>query len=118
MFIKIDCHTFADRMAEDFSRDAAEALFYWLEELEAGGEEQEFDRVAIRCEFTEYPSATVAAQEYGWKPETDLYDASPDLDEEEIEQKIEEENEELALEWLQYRTSVVEFDGGVIIQNF
>lgn len=115
MFIKLDCHTFADRMSDDFSREAALALFDWLEELEAGGEEQEFDRIAIRCEFAEYESATKAAQDNGWELEADLYDAD---DNERDADEIEEENEEVALAWLQRRTSVIEFDGGVVIGNF
>lgn len=115
MFIKLDCYTFVDRMAEDFSREAALALFDWLEELEAGGEEQEFDRIAIRCEFSEYPSATEAAQDHGWEVEADMYDAD---DNERDADEIEEENEEAALKWLNRRTSVIEFDGGVIIQQF
>ena len=103
MFIKVDCYMFADRMAEDFSRDAARALFDWLEELEAGGEEQEFDRIAIRCEFSEYASATEAAHDHGWESDAD---------------EIEERLEESALEWLQDRTSVIEFSGGVIVGSF
>lgn len=116
MFIKMDCYQFAERMSEDFSRDAAMALFDWLEELESDcGDPQEFDRIAIRCEFCEYPSAMEAAQEYGWQPEADLYDAD---DNERPEDEIKEENEEAALEWLQRRTSVIEFEGGVVMQKF
>ena len=40
---QLDCYTFADRMSEDFSREAALALFDWLEELEEAGEGQEFN---------------------------------------------------------------------------
>lgn len=115
MFIKLDCYQFAERMAEDFSREAAMALFDWLEELEAGGEEQEFDGMGLRCDFCEYPSAAAAAQDNGWEPEADLYDSD---DNERPEEEIDEENEEAALEWLQDRTSVIEFNGGVIIQQF
>ena len=115
MFIKMDCYQFAERMSEDFSRGAAMALFDWLEELEEGGEEQEFDRIAIRCEFCEYESAVKAAQEYGWSPEADLHDADGN---ERPEDEIEEEYEDLALDWLQRHTCVVEFDGGVVIQQF
>ena len=114
MFIKLDCNTFADRMAEDFSRDAALALFDWLEELEAGGEEQEFDRIAIRCEFSEYESAIEAAKEYGFSEDA----LEGEDDETETPEEREERLEKSALEWLNRRTSVIEFEGGVIIGNF
>lgn len=114
MFIKVTRHIFADAMSGSFSWGGAKALFEYLEEGK-DGEGDEFDEVAIRSEFSEYSSATLAAQECGWNPEADLYDAD---DNERDADEIEEENEEAALEWLQRRTSVIEFDGGVIIQNF
>ena len=115
MYIKLDCYQFADRMAGDFSRDAAKALFSYLEELEAGREEQEFDSIAISRDYSEYDSATKAAQDHGWELEADWYDAD---DKERDADEIAEENEEAALKWLNRRTSVIEFSGGVIIQQF
>ena len=116
MFIKLDCHQFADRMAEEFSRDAARALFDYLEELEADcGETQEFDRIAIRCQFSEYESARKAAIDNGWGLEANMYD---DDGNERPKDEIDEENEEFALAWLNDMTSVIEFDGGVIIGEF
>ena len=68
------------------------------------GEEMEFDIVAIRCDYSRYDSALEAAREYG-------YDDNPELDE--------DDREELALEWLQDRTSVVMANKhGVVIANF
>jgi hypothetical protein len=116
MFIKIDCYQFADRMGDDFSRDAAIALFDYLEDLESDcGEEQEFDRVGIRCQFSEYASALEAATDHRWSPEADMYDAD---DNERSADEIQEENNQLALNWLRDRTTVIEFEGGVIIGDF
>lgn len=83
-----------------FTREALVALFEYLEEYEnSTGEEIELDPIAICCDFAEYPSALEAAKDYGFKDGIDS-------------------KEESALEWLQNRTQVVEFDGGIVIQQF
>ena len=87
-----------------WSYAGARALVEYLEQLEEDiGEEIEFDRVALRCDFSEYESALEAAKEYGFEPDED--DDSEDA-------------EETALEWLNNRTTVITFNGGVIIQQF
>lgn len=87
-----------------WSRSAAYALADYLQELENDtGEEQQLDVVAIRCDFSEFSSAVEAAGEYGWSAEPDEY---------------EDANEAAALSWLHDRTSVISFDGGVIIATF
>ena len=87
-----------------WSYAGARALVEYLEVLEDDtGEEIEFDAVALRCDFSEYPNAREAAEEYGWEPDEDA-----DSD----------DAEEAALEWLNDRTTVIEFSGGVIIQQF
>lgn len=94
----------------NWSRSGAYALVEHLEQLEEEtGETIEFDAVAIRCDYSEYSSALEAALDQGFEPETDL-DGEGEEDE--------EDKEANALAWLQYRTQVIEFDGGVIIQNF
>ncbi len=99
-----------------FSRLGAYALIEYLENLEdETGEEMEFDVVAIRCEFSEHDSALAAAEQYGWSREASILDNDDNL---RPDDEVEEENNELAIKWLQDRTSVIEFDGGVIIQNF
>ena len=86
-----------------FSRAALFALFEYLEEYEnSTGEEIELDPIGICCEFAEYPSAREAADDYGFKPTDDNDDA----------------REKSALEWLQNQTQVVEFEGGIVIQQF
>ena len=97
----------------NWSYEGAKALAEYLDTDE--NENAEFDRVAIRCDFSEYGSALEAAREYGfdWTPE--LYDAN---DSERDADEVEEELEKEALEWLENRTMVLCFDGGVIINQF
>ncbi len=87
-----------------WSRAGAYALADYLQELENDtGEEQEMDVVGIRCDFSEFSTAAEAACEYGWAPEPDEFDDA---------------NEAAALSWLHDRTSVISFNGGVIISKF
>jgi len=100
-----------------WSYNGAKALAEWLDNLdEECGTETEFDRVSIRCEFSEYDSALDAAtQQGGFEPDEDSDD---------------DENEAAALEWLQDRTIVIEFEantgdienlrstGTIIMQDF
>ena len=100
-----------------WSYNGAKALAEWLDNLDDEcGTETEFDRVAIRCEFSEYDSALDAAtQQGGFEPDEDSDD---------------DENEAAALEWLQDRTLVIEFEanpgdieslrstGTIIMQDF
>ena len=88
----------------DWSWSGAEALVEYLEDLEDSlGESIAFDRVAIRCEYSEYSSALEAAQDYGFIPEDDE-------DEDDVESS--------AIAYLEDRTTVIKFEGGVIIQQF
>lgn len=83
-----------------FSVNARRALFAHLEEFEQeSGTELELDPIGICCEFAEYSSALEAAKTYGYRDGIDSKDES-------------------ALEWLQNRTQVVEFEGGIVIQQF
>ena len=80
-----------------FSRAALFALFEYLEEYEnSTGEEIELDPIGICCEWAEYSSAREAASEYGFEAE----------DDEEAEM------------WLGRKTTVVQFDGGLVVQQF
>lgn len=87
-----------------WSWSGATALIEYLEDLEDSLDKPiEFDRVAFRCEYSEYPNILEAAQDYGFTPENDD-------DEDEIEAA--------ALAYLEDRTTVIKFDTGVIIQQF
>ncbi len=83
-----------------WSYAGAFALVEYMESIEDDtGEEIEFDRVALRCNFSEYESAREAAEECGFEPDEDA-------------------DEEAALKWLTDRTTVITFNGGVIVQQF
>ena len=62
---------------------------YWEQLSDDIGEDLQWDRVAMRCEFTEFTS---------W----DSICGSYELDEEEVREQ----------------TTVIEFDGGIILQEF
>ena len=83
-----------------FSVNARRALFAHLEQFEEeSGTELELDPIGICCEFAEYTSALSAAESYGFKDGIDSKDETP-------------------LEWLQNRTQAIEFEGGIVIQQF
>lgn len=88
-----------------WSWDGAEALIEYLENLEDSLDKPiEFDRVAFRCEYSEYSSSLEAAQAYGFTPPENEDD--------------EDEIESAAINYLEDRTTVIKFEGGVIIQQF
>jgi len=92
-----------------FSYEGLNALYDWLIEFEDDCN-KELDVLELYCYYSEYTSALEAAKEYGYEPELgdcEIY-GDEDCD----------ETEESALEWLRDQTSVIEFDGGVIIKNF
>lgn len=74
------------------------ALIEYLESIEDDiGETIEFDPIAIRCDYSEYQSAIEALSDY--TSET-------------------VEDDDAALEHLQNETAVIQFNSGIIIQNF
>ena len=116
----LNTYQIADTLKNDtcarWSYNGSLALAEYLEEYEEStGEEIELDVCAIRCDFSEYESALEAALEYGWSHEASILDDDDNI---RPDEDVEEENNEKALQWLQNRTSVIEFDGGVIIQQF
>lgn len=88
-----------------FSSEGAVALQEYLEQLSDDiGENIEFDPIAWCVEFTEYDSYSEIWEQYG--------NGTGFI-----------EGEELAIDdnikqWLEERTTVIEFDGGVIIGEF
>ena len=82
---------------KQFSYDGLITLFDYLEQYEEGtGEEIELDVIALCCEWCEYASCIEAAKDLG--------------------ETFEDDTE--AFEWLLDQTTVICFDGGVIIANF
>ncbi len=77
-----------------FSYAGMEALFDWLEELsEDTDTPYELDVIGLCCEFSEYNDLAEIQENY----------SSTDID---------------SLDDLRDHTSVIEFDGGIIIQDF
>ncbi len=100
MILTLDTKEAVRMLLEDesakWSENAAAAIVNHLESVEEDtGNSIEFDRVAIRCDYSEYASAKVAASAYG-----------------------EELDEVSALRWLDDRTTVIPFTGGVLILQF
>jgi hypothetical protein len=80
--------------ANNFSYEGLGALFDWLDELAADtGTPYELDVIALCCEFTEYSDLAEIQETY----------SSTDID---------------SIDDLRDHTSVIEFDGGLIIQDF
>jgi hypothetical protein len=87
---------------DQFSYDGLTALFEYLEDFEEQtGEQIELDVVALCCDFSEYENAIEFIKDYGCN-----------------EDVPEDESEENALEWAKEKTTVIEFDTGIIIQAF
>jgi hypothetical protein len=104
MIITLSTYDIANRLLRDsnacWTRAGAFALAEYLQELEdSTGETMEFDAVAIRCDFAEYPSAVDAHNDI-----TSGHDLT-------------EDEEETALERLREIGQVIVFNGGVIISN-
>ena len=117
MHITVDFSMFADafrRMGrvDQFSREALEALFEYIENYEEDtGIRVELDVIGLCCEFTEYTTAVEAASDYGFTTELEADDYNSPED-------FEEAKESEAREWLEDRTIVIDFDNGLIIRNF
>jgi len=90
---------------ENFTWAGREALYEWFEEMhdDCGGEEVELDVIAICCEFSEYGDLEELAKDYN-------VDGLEDVDTDEREWHIRD--------WLNDRTQLIEFAGGVIVQCF
>ena len=88
----------------DWSWSGSLALIEYLEDLEEQTNQKiEFDQIAIRCDYCEYSSILEAAKDYDFIP-------PEDNDQEEIEAA--------ALAYFENLTTVIKFEGGVIIQHF
>jgi len=93
-----------------WSYKGAHALAEYLEQYEEDiGESMELDVVAIRCDFSEYTTALEYALEHSWGNSIDQLDA-------EVMENPQLEKD--ALTFLQENTTVIEFDGGIIVQTF
>jgi len=100
-----DAFTRMDRQ-ETYTYAGKRAIFDYLEELENDtGEELELDVVALCCDYSEYADGVTCINECGYDCDLSEHDD-------------EEEKEEAALDWLRDQTTVIDFNGGIIIQDF
>ena len=103
MIETLSTYDIADRLlrySNAWSRPGSFAMAQHLQSIEEDtGKQMEFDAVAIRSDFAEYPSAVAA------------YNDTTSEDE------LSEDDEDKALEWLRDNVQVIEFDGGVIISQ-
>lgn len=93
---------------ENFSYNGALALMEYLEQYaEDCGDPQEYDPIAYCCEFAEYEDSEyeALANEYGEAPKRSDYEDSEGF-------------EQALFDWLNEQTSVIEFEGGIIIASF
>lgn len=89
---------------DNFSYDGAKALMEYLEDLsEDIGENIEYDPIAFCCDYAEYSEQEYEslAEEYGKD-----FGKGADFDETAL------------FDWLTDNTSLIKFDGGIIIQSF
>ena len=92
--------------ADQFTRAGLIALLDYLEDYEEQLHEQlELDVIALCCNYSEYGAAIDAARKNGYEYDPDSEDA-------------EDHTEQAALAWLRDQTTVIEFDGGVIVGAF
>ena len=91
---------------DGFGYHALRAMYEYLEQLEEDcGTEIELDVIAICCDYTQYDSAVDAAVEM-------VTDFGREEDEDD------DDYEARALEELGENTTVIEYDGGVVVQAF
>lgn len=101
------CDSFSEDRKNQFSYNGKKALFEYLEQYEEEtGEELELDIIALCCGYTEYETAIECANNYF------------DFALSDVDILTAEEAEEEALEYLKNRTQVIEFEDGIIIQEF
>lgn len=108
MKITLGTNDIMDYLLDDapkaWTRSGARAMAEWLEEMEEEDKyETELDVVAVRCSYSEYASVQEAAAEYGWEPDASEYS---------------DQQETAARQYLEARTEIRLFSGGVLILCF
>lgn len=108
-----DFHTAFNQMGrgDQFSYEARNALFEYLEEYEQDCEtEIELDVIALCCDYSEHGSFLDWA--IGYHTENQFDDEFGDVsgDPEDLRDKIRE--------YIQDRGQLIEFDGGIIVSSF
>lgn len=106
-------HILLDDKFANWSYKGAFALIGYIEEIEdETSGEYELDRVALRCEFSEYESliewATYRFGSGNWQAAVDCEDYVIEDD----------ERDSRLREYIQDRGQLIEFDGGIIVSEF
>ena len=84
-----------------WTRSGAFALIEYLEQLEEDcGMSIEFDPIALRCEYSEYKSLQDFAEQF-WLTSS---------------QRL--TRDEVIKDYIEHRSTLIEFDGGIIVQDF
>jgi len=97
----------------NWSRAGSLALAEWFEELSDDfNTPQEFDRVAMRCDFSEYENLFAFAQEYFGNVDHMRSETGIDTDDDD------ESEAEKIRDFIRDRGYLIEFTGGVIVSNF
>ena len=110
--------TNSDTYNNKYSRPALFALYDYLDSMSWDMKTDiVLDVVAIACDYTEYESAYEAMEQYQ-ADDMPTVEGIDDNGEGRDLVEISEETEQLALDWLNDHTQVIQFDGGIIIQNF
>ena len=99
----------------NWSRAGSLAMADWLEEMSEESETpQEFDRIPVRCDFSEYPSLRDWLTDFYQEPFTDaLKYVGLDLDGTETDDEIDD--------WIRSHVNdhgvLIEFTGGIIVSR-
>lgn len=108
MKITLGTNDIMDYLLDDapkaWTRSGARAMAEWLEEMEEEDKyETELDTVAVRCSYSEYETVMEAASEYDWEPDPTEFS---------------DQHEAAARQYLEERTEIRLFSGGVLVLNF
>lgn len=97
----------------NWSRAGSLAMADWLEEVsDESDTPQEFDRVAVRCDFSEYQNLFAFAQEYFSDADRMCFETGIDTNDDD------ESEAEKIRDFIRDRGILIEFTGGVIVSNF
>ena len=96
----------------NWTRSGAFALAEYFEQIEEDlGESIEFDRVAIRCDFSQYESLQKWAHDSFSNAKEEMgFDESEEIDDDDFDEKIRE--------YIMAHGQLIEFNGGVIVSQF
>lgn len=112
MFITLTTSQAADMLNQDknngFTYAGARALVEFIESIENETDPIELDLVELRCNYSQYESFQDWAEEYFGEAVHDLVEQG----------HIDSIEDETIRQFITHRTNLIEFTGGIIIENF